>query len=162
MSSQHFPFVNRTLELADKNVEERGQPFACVIVKNGKIVAEGVNLCNQTKNPTLHAEITAINKKKKKYNINNFDNCVFYVMKYACPMCMTAMYHCAPKKVIFIATTEEYCRYDTKDRKYHKLKTFYEEIGKLNYRNRNMPVEHIGDDRALKIFEKWQKLSSKL
>ncbi|MBC8932728.1 nucleoside deaminase, partial [Escherichia coli] len=36
-------FVKRTIDLAMKNVEEGGRPFATVIVRDGEIVAESPN-----------------------------------------------------------------------------------------------------------------------
>ena len=41
-------FIRRTIDLAMENVEERGRPFACIIVKDGAILAEGVNQVAQT------------------------------------------------------------------------------------------------------------------
>jgi guanine deaminase len=53
-------FIQRTIDLAMANVEQGGRPFACVIVKDGQVLAEGVNRVAQTHDPTAHAEIVAI------------------------------------------------------------------------------------------------------
>jgi tRNA(Arg) A34 adenosine deaminase TadA len=52
--------IRRTIDLARANVEEGGRPFACVIVEDGKIVAEAINRVAQTHDPTAHAEIETI------------------------------------------------------------------------------------------------------
>lgn len=49
-------FVQRTIDLAMKNVEEGGRPFATVIVHNDAVVAESPNKVAQTSDPTAHAE----------------------------------------------------------------------------------------------------------
>jgi guanine deaminase len=59
-------FIRRTIDLAMENVEERGRPFACIIVKDGAILAEGVNQVAQTHDPTAHAETVAIREAAAK------------------------------------------------------------------------------------------------
>ena len=45
-------FIQQTINLAKANVEDGGRPFACLIVKDGAILAEGVNQVAQTHDPT--------------------------------------------------------------------------------------------------------------
>ena len=150
------------IELANKNVECGGRPFACLVVRDGKIIAEGVNMVAQTHNPTLHAEIVAINKAVNITKSEHFNNCTFYILTYPCPMCMAAMYYCSPKCVVFLTTRELYSQFYKDDRKYFKLSNFYQEIGKLNYKERNMPMLRVQDSRAIEIYKKWNRLNSKL
>jgi guanine deaminase len=65
-------FVRRTIELAMANVEKGGRPFACTIVKDGTILAEGVNRVAQTHDPTAHAEIVAIREAAANLQSENF------------------------------------------------------------------------------------------
>ncbi|MCA8275680.1 hypothetical protein LGN17_24680 [Burkholderia sp. AU30280] len=51
--------VKRTIDLARKNAEAGGRPFATVIVRGGEIVAESPNLAAQTSDPAAHAGILA-------------------------------------------------------------------------------------------------------
>ncbi|MGH2510809.1 MAG: nucleoside deaminase, partial [Ktedonobacteraceae bacterium] len=53
-------FIERTIELARKNVESGGRPFATIIVRGGEIIAEAANQVAQTHDPTAHAEVLAI------------------------------------------------------------------------------------------------------
>jgi guanine deaminase len=45
-------FIQRTIDLATKNVKEGGRPFACLIVKDGKVLKASANLVAQTNDPT--------------------------------------------------------------------------------------------------------------
>ena len=62
MSSQANPaFLRRAILLATKNVSSgAGGPFGAVVVRDGKIVAEGVNTVTTAHDPTAHAEVNAI------------------------------------------------------------------------------------------------------
>ena len=64
--------------------------------------------------------------------------------------------------MVFVTTRDKYAVYYKDDRKYFQLSRFYEEIGKLNYKDRNMPMLQIKDDNAIKVYEKWNRLNSKL
>ena len=61
-------FMQKAIELSIKNINNNGGPFGCVIVKNNKIIAEGVNGVTQNNDPTAHAEILCIRKACKKLN----------------------------------------------------------------------------------------------
>jgi hypothetical protein len=54
-------FLRRAIALATQNVlSGAGGPFGAVIVRDGRIVAEGVNTVTATNDPTAHAEVNAI------------------------------------------------------------------------------------------------------
>jgi len=54
-------FMRRAIALAMENVRSgAGGPFAAVIVKDGRVVAEGANRVTATNDPTAHAEVVAI------------------------------------------------------------------------------------------------------
>ena len=60
MTSQDF--MQRAIALAVENVRQGGGPFGAVIVRDGKILAEGVNRVTANHDPTAHAEVQAIRK----------------------------------------------------------------------------------------------------
>ena len=64
-------FMKRAIELSVESVNKGGGPFGCVIVKDEKIVAEGLNQVTTTNDPTAHGEIVAIREACKK--LNNFN-----------------------------------------------------------------------------------------
>ena len=52
-------FLRDAIELARANLESGGRPFGAVIVKDGEVIATGVNEIESTNDPTAHAELTA-------------------------------------------------------------------------------------------------------
>ena len=153
-------FVKQTIELAKENVAAGGRPFACLIVKDGKVLVKAANQVAQTHDPTAHAEVVAIQKGSKILNSEHFTGCTFYILAHPCPMCCAAMYYCSPDKVVFITTREEYANHYVDDRKYFTLVNFYDEIGKP-WKERAMPMEHQPDKEAIEVYKIWQNINTK-
>ena len=63
--------MRRAIELSIENIKNGGGPFGAVIVKDGEIVAEGVNRVTCSCDPTAHAEVSAIRAAAKK--LGTFD-----------------------------------------------------------------------------------------
>ena len=55
-------WMRRAIELSEQSVIDGGGPFGAVIVKDGRIVAEGTNGVTLHHDPTAHAEVTAIRR----------------------------------------------------------------------------------------------------
>jgi guanine deaminase len=153
-------FIHRTIELARENVERGGRPFACVIVKDGAVLAEAVNLVAQTHDPTAHAEIVAIREASAKLGSEHFTGCEFYILAHPCPMCLAAMYYCSPDRVTFVTTREEYAPYYADDRKYFTLATFYDQIG-TPWDRRKMPMTHTPHEDGVAVYRRWKELNAK-
>ena len=77
-------FMNQAFLLAKKALSHGDVPIGAVIVRDGKIVARGENRVQKSKNPTLHAEIVAINHACKKLGTKFLDDCDLYVTLEPC------------------------------------------------------------------------------
>ena len=76
----------RAIALSLENVRSgRGGPFAAVVVKDGKIIAEGVNRVTSTNDPTAHAEMMAIREACKKLQNFELTDCEIYTQLRAVP-----------------------------------------------------------------------------
>ena len=82
-------------------------PIGAVIVRGGKIIARGENMVQKKKNPTLHAEIVAINRACKKLGTKFLDDCDIYVSLEPCAMCATAISFARIQNVFFAASDEK-------------------------------------------------------
>ena len=149
-------FIGRVIELARRNVEGGGRPFACVIAKDGEVLAEGVNLVAQSHDPTAHAEIVAIREAAAKLGSERFEGCTFYILAHPCPMCLAAMYYCSPDRVVFVTTREDYSPYYVDDRKYFTLADFYGEFAKP-WPDRRLPMTHEPRPEGLDVYRRWKE-----
>ncbi|MGG6892476.1 nucleoside deaminase [Rhizobium sp. BR 315] len=84
-------FLCEAIELAHTNSQNGGRPFGALVVKDGEVVATGVNEILNTNDPTAHAEMAAIRLASQKLKSPNLQGCAVYASGHPCPMCMAAM-----------------------------------------------------------------------
>ena len=77
--------MREAISLADNNVRNGGGPFGAVIVKDGKVVATGVNRVTANNDPTAHAEVSAIRNACKKLKTFDLSGCEIYFVLRAVP-----------------------------------------------------------------------------
>lgn len=106
MNTQQF--LQLAIDLARSNVKVKGgRPFGAVIVRNGEVVATGVNTVLETKDPTDHAEMRAIREASRVLGSELLSDCEIYASGEPCPMCqgaiqradLKAVYYASPKEV---------------------------------------------------------------
>ncbi|MBP9999625.1 MAG: nucleoside deaminase [Proteobacteria bacterium] len=100
-------FMNQAMILAMRAMKHDDVPIGAVIVHNGCIIARGENRVQQKKNPTLHAEIVAINRACKKLGTKFLDDCDIYVSLEPCAMCATAISFARIKNIYFAASDQK-------------------------------------------------------
>ena len=94
-------FMKRALELARESAAAGEVPVGAVIVKDGKIIAEGKNEREAKRNALSHAEIEAINNACTALSSWRLDDCEMYVTLEPCPMCAGAIINARIKTLIF-------------------------------------------------------------
>ena len=94
-------FMKRALELAKTAALNGEVPVGAVIVKDGKIISEGINQREKKQSALSHAEIEAIVGANKALGSWRLDGCEIYVTLEPCPMCAGAIVNARIKKVYF-------------------------------------------------------------
>ena len=156
MNDDDKRFMERAIELSKMAVDsEMGGPFGCVIVKDGKIIAEGHNSVTGTNDPTAHAEMVAIRKACKALNTFQLDDCVIYTSCEPCPMCFGAIYWARPKKVFYACTKEDAAEIEFDDQ------FLYDELDK-EMSDRLIEFVNIMRPEANSVFKEWAGKSDKV
>ena len=148
-------FMKRAIELSLESVNKGGGPFGCVIVKDEKIVSEGVNKVTSSKEPIEHGEIAAISEECKKINNFSFIGCELYSTCEPCPMCLSAIYWARIDKIYYANTRKDAKKIDFDD------SLIYSEFQK-NIDKRKIPMVQMMRNEALKAFELWGKKTDKV
>jgi tRNA(adenine34) deaminase len=85
-----------------KNAARHGEvPVGAVIVKDGKVIADGRNMREGKENALAHAEIIAIERACKKLGRWRLHDCQLYVTLEPCPMCAGAIVNARIQRVVF-------------------------------------------------------------
>ena len=147
-------FMQKAIELSIKNIHNNGGPFGCVIVKNNKIISEGVNGVTQNNDPTAHAEIVAIRNACKKLNTFDLSGCELYTSCEPCPMCLSAIYWSHIDLVYYGNSRENAAEIQFDD------KFIYDEM-KKEINERKIPLKQILKDEAIKAFNLWTQTENK-
>lgn len=100
-------WLRQALELARDNVRQGGRPFGAVIVKDGDVIATGVNGIAATNDPTSHAELNAIRQASALLGNPRLDGCAIYASGQPCPMCLAAMHLTGIKSLTYAYSNEE-------------------------------------------------------
>jgi tRNA(Arg) A34 adenosine deaminase TadA len=100
-------FLCEAIDLARENVRKGGRPFGAVLVRDGAIVATGVNEIHMTHDPTTHAELQAIRAASRALGSPRLDGCVIYASGHPCPMCLSAMYLTGIREVTYAYSNED-------------------------------------------------------
>lgn len=107
MSTEKAEFLREAIALAYANQQAGGRPFGAVVVKDGRIVATGVNEISVTHDPTAHAELVALRAASQVLQSPNLAGCSVYASGHPCPMCMAAMRMSGIKEVVYAYSNEE-------------------------------------------------------
>ena len=100
-------FLCEAIELARENVRKGGRPFGAVLVKDGKVIATGVNEILETGDPTTHAELQAIRVASRVLSSPRLDGCTIYASGHPCPMCLSAMHLTGIREFAYAYSNEE-------------------------------------------------------
>ena len=148
-------FMLRAIELSVSSASTDGGPFGCVIVKDGKIVAEGNNKVTATNDPTAHGEIVAIREACRKLNTFNLLGCELYSSCEPCPMCLSAIYWSHINIVYYANNRDDAKKIDFDD------SMIYSEINK-KVSERKIKMYQMMRDEALEAFKIWNEKSDKI
>jgi tRNA(Arg) A34 adenosine deaminase TadA len=149
-------FMRRAIALALENVRSgRGGPFGAVIVKDGRILAEGANRVTSTNDPTAHAEIVAIRKACRALNDFQLAGCDLYTTCEPCPMCFGAIYWARPARLIYACTAADAAAAGFDDA------FIYDELKKSSAARR-IPATQLLRDECLSIFTAWNTQTNKI
>lgn len=148
-------YMDMAAQLSIDNIDRGGGPFGAVIVKDGEVVATGVNSVTINNDPTAHAEVSAVRNACQKLSTFSLKGCVVYSSCEPCPMCLSALYWAGVSKIFYGNTKEDAAAIDFSD------KFIYEEIERKPAL-RHVPGIRVDNSKTIKAFEKWAAKPDKI
>ena len=146
--------MDEVVDLSVDNIRNGGGPFSAAVVKDGKIIATGVNRVTATHDPTAHAEVMAIRKACEKLDTYDLSDCVIYSSCEPCPMCLGAIYWARIPELFYCNTKQ-----DARDINFDDS-FIYDELAK-NPEDRKLKMVRVTDSDAIKVFKIWEKKEDK-
>ncbi|WP_029074107.1 nucleoside deaminase [Kaistia adipata] len=129
-------YLGEAVALARANMEQGGRPFGAVVVKDGTVIATGVNEILASNDPTAHAELTALRVASQKLASPNLAGCVVYASGHPCPMCLAAMRLAGVSQVFYAQSNEDGEPYGL------STAALYAELAKP-LAEQSMPIRHV-------------------
>ena len=90
-NNMHRDYLLQAVNLAKKNKSEGGRPFGAVLVKDGKVLATGINGMTKNHDVSSHAELEAIRSATQRQGDINLSGSTIYASGHPCPMCLAAI-----------------------------------------------------------------------
>jgi tRNA(Arg) A34 adenosine deaminase TadA len=84
--------MERAFEMRRLAIERGDEPYGAVLVKDGRIVGEGVSAVVTDIDPTAHAEMQAIRDAARRLHTRDLSGCEMYGTSRACTMCEAGAY----------------------------------------------------------------------
>ena len=125
-----------------------GGPFGAVVVRDGRVLAEGWNRVTSTNDPTAHAEVVAIRLACAAIGDFSLDGATLYASCEPCPMCLASAYWARVARIVYANTRAEAAAIGFDDA------LIYDEIPKAP-EARRIPMRHAPSPDARAIFAAW-------
>jgi tRNA(Arg) A34 adenosine deaminase TadA len=108
MSDDDRRHLLAAVELARVHMDlGHGGPFGALIVKDGRLIAEGWNEVTSANDPTAHAEVVAIRRACAALGTFALAGATMYASCEPCPMCLGAIYWARLDRVVFSGTKQQ-------------------------------------------------------
>jgi guanine deaminase len=148
--------MRRAIELSLEMMRSgRGGPFGAVIVKDGKIIAEGSNQVTSTNDPTAHAEVVAVRRACQALQTFDLTGCEIYTSCEPCPMCLSAIYWARCARIYFANDRHDAAKIGFRD------DFLYHEIP-LPLGQRAIPASRLLQAEGWAAFEEWDRREDKI
>jgi tRNA(Arg) A34 adenosine deaminase TadA len=146
-------YLKLAIAQAKKSVERGGFPAGAIVVKEGKVIAEGVSLGRTLHDPTEHAETSAIKKACQVVGSSNLEGATLYGSLECCNMCFSAANWGGISRIVYA------CRKTSEmvNKSYYEGLTENEDINNTN--NRKIELVFIPDFEleCLNIVKQWEE-----
>ena len=107
----HEKFMREALKAARVAGGRGDYLIGAVIVKDGRVIARGLETLKSSSDPVNgHAEIAAIRKATKKTMQRYLGGCTLYSSHEPCPMCAAAAFWAKIEKIVFSVSREDMIR----------------------------------------------------
>ena len=145
-------YLKYVIDQAKKSVIAGGFPAGAVIVKDGKIIAEGIALGYQLHDPTSHPETSSIRDACKSLLTTDLTGAILYASLQPCLMCLSVSNWANISKIVYGGKKTD----EMVTKKYYEG---FNDINEVNSKNlKQIVLVYIPDfeNEILEIIKDWE------
>ena len=153
-TAMDLEYLSRAVELSQWSRDGvADMPFGAVLVRDGRILAEGANQVVRRRDPTAHAEVVALRAAGALVGRHKFPGATLYSSGQPCPMCLCACYWANIERVLYAADSQDIAGRGLADLEYYREMRLPAEL-------RRVPVDGVGGQvrvAALGVLDDWYR-----
>lgn len=100
-------YLQLAIDQANKSVLERGFPAGAVIVKDGKIIGEGISIGNILHDPTSHGETQCVRNACQNIQSSDLSGATLYASMETCAMCLNSCMWAGISRIVFALSKDK-------------------------------------------------------
>jgi tRNA(Arg) A34 adenosine deaminase TadA len=155
-------FMRRAIELSAQALDTPGmRPYGAVVVKDGKIVGEGLNEAAKKFDPTSHGEVEAVRDACRNLKTTDLTGCELYTSCEPCSVCVSAMIMAGVSRMYYGASLEQSSAVVPRPKMPPPTTLVREQVGRPVGERSMLPAETKLSGEAITVLEAWVKKQKK-
>jgi tRNA(Arg) A34 adenosine deaminase TadA len=149
-------FMRRAIELSRQAFGRDGaRPYGAVVVKDGKIVGEGLNEAAKKFDPTSHGEVEAVRDACRNLKTTDLSGTELYTSCEPCSVCVAAMIMAGVSRMYYGASLEQSAAVVPRPPLPPPTALVREQVGRPAGERSMLPAETKLADEAVAVLKSW-------
>src|SRR2546423_1284974 len=149
-------FMRRAIELSAQALDMPGvRPYGAVVVKNGKIVGEGLNQSAKNFDPTSHGEVEAVRDACRNLKTTDLTGCELYTSCEPCSVCVATMIMAGIGRMFYGASLEQSAAVVPRPPLPPPSALVRQQVGRSVGERSMLPAETKLGDEAIAVLKAW-------
>ena len=146
-------YLQLAIDQANKSVFEGGFPAGAIIVKDGKVIGEGISIGNILNDPTSHGETQCVRNACKNVQSSDLSGATLYASMETCAMCLNSCMWAGISRIVFALSK------DNLSSLYYGGNYTTADINKLFLKPMDIVQMKELEEASMKVVTSWEKLS---
>jgi tRNA(Arg) A34 adenosine deaminase TadA len=149
-------FMRRAIELSAQALEKPGaRPYGAVVVKDGRIVGEGLNESAIKFDPTSHGEVEAVRDACRNLKTTDLSGAELYTSCEPCSVCVGTMIMAGIRRMYYGASLEQSGAIVPRPTMPPPALLVREQVGQPADQRSMLPAEVKLGDEAIAVLKSW-------
>jgi len=149
-------FMRRAIELSAQALNQPGvRPYGAVVVKDGKIVGEGLNESAKKFDPTSHGEVEAVRDACRNLKTTDLSGAELYTSCEPCSVCVATMIMAGISRMYYGASLAQSAGIVPRPKMPPPALLVREQVGLAAHQRSMLAAEVKLDEEAMAVLKAW-------